>query len=93
MTRIVIRLPSKPKNAIKMRTKAENTTSTSLKGSLDKKKVFKLASLRFLSNTYQEINVGMKEKNSINFVIKLNEDDWMFERSVTTRDKRKSFKL
>ena len=33
------------------------------------------------------------KKNSINFVIKLHKDDWLHERSVTTRDQRKSFKL
>ena len=52
----------------------------------------KNSSLRFLSNTRQEINVGMKERK-IDFVRKQNEDNWIFQRSVTTRDYHKSFKL
>ena len=35
----------------------------------------------------------MKEKNSIDCLIKLDEDDWMFEKCVKTRDQRKIFKL
>ena len=36
----------------------------------------------------------MKEtKNSIGFVIQLNKDDWMCEKSVTTHDQCKSFKF
>ena len=49
--------------------------------------------LSFLFDTCQEINIGIKEKNSIDFVIKLKEDDWLFERSITTCDQPKSFKL
>ena len=63
MTRIVIRLPSKPKNAIKMRTKAENTTSTSLKGSLDKKKVFKLANKKLISKVFVQHLSRDKRRN------------------------------
>ena len=33
------------------------------------------------------------KKNPIDFVIKLDDDNWMFEKSVTTRDQCKSLKL
>ena len=32
-------------------------------------------------------------KNSIYFLIKLNEDDWVFEKGVKTPNQRKTFKL
>ena len=33
------------------------------------------------------------KRSSIDFLIKLNEDDWMFEKGVKTRDQRKIFIL
>ena len=60
--------------------------------------VIKLANTKLISNLFVQLSTGDKQwnegkKNSIDFVIKLNKDDWMFERSVTTRDQHKSFKL
>ena len=43
----------------------------------------------FLSNTRQGDKRWNEEKNSIDCQIKLNEDEWTFEKGVKTRDQRK----
>ena len=53
----------------------------------------KLISKLFVRHSSGDIRRNEVKKNSIDFVIKLNKNDWMFEKSVTTRDQRKSFKL
>ena len=53
----------------------------------------KNSSVSFSSDTRQEINVGMKEKNLIVGLIKLNEDDWMFEKDVKMRNQHEIFKF
>ena len=45
--------------------------------------------LSFSYDTRLEINVGIKEKNLINCLIKLNEDDCMFQKGVNTLNQRK----
>ena len=52
---------------------------------------FKIANKKLISKLFVRHSSGDKrrnerKKNLIDFVIKLNEDDWMFERSVTTRN-------
>ena len=42
----------------------------------------KKASLYFSSNTCQEIDMGIKKKSIIDCLIKLNENDWIFEEDV-----------
>ena len=57
----------------------------------------KIAKKKLISKLFVRHSSGDKRrnegKNSIDFLVKLNEDDWVFEKSVTTRDQRKSFKL
>ena len=72
---------------------------------MSKNKNNKLIEVNYLNKRFavQNLKIGDKlsgdkrrnkgKKNLIDFKIKLNEDDWMFNRSVTTRDQRKSFKL
>ena len=72
---------------------------------MSKNKNNKLIKVNYLNKRFavQNLKIGDKlsgdkrrnkgKKNLIDFKIKLNEDDWMFNRSVTTRDQRKSFKL
>ena len=57
----------------------------------------KIANKKLISKLFFQHLSGDKHwnegnKNSNNFAIKLNEDDWIFERSVTRCDQCKSFK-
>ena len=55
----------------------------------NKKLIIKL----FVQHSSGDKRQNKGKKNSIDFVINPNEDDWMFEKSVTTRDQHKSFRL
>ena len=47
----------------------------------------KLISKLFVRH-FQEINSERRKKSSIDCLIKLNEDDWMFEKGVKPRNQR-----
>ena len=53
----------------------------------------KLISKLFVRHSSGDKRWNEGKKNFIDFVIKLNKDDRLYKRSVTTRDQRKSFKL
>ena len=53
----------------------------------------KLISKLFVQNSSGDERRNEEKKNLIEFAIKLDKDDWLYERSVTTRDQRRSFKL
>ena len=52
----------------------------------------KLISKLFVRHSSGDKHWNKGKKKLFDFVIKLNEDDWVFEKSVTTCDQRKSFK-
>ena len=53
----------------------------------------KLISKLLVRNSSGDERRNEEKKNLIEFAIKLDKDDWLYERSVTTRDQRRSFKL
>ena len=58
----------------------------------------KIVNKKIISKLFVRHSSGDERRNKgkkilIYFVIKLNEDDWMFQKHITTRDQRKSFKL
>ena len=58
----------------------------------------KIADKKLISKLFVRHSSGDKRRNegkksSIDFFIKLNEDDWMFEKDVKTGDQGKIFKL
>ena len=57
-----------------------------------------IANKKLISKLFVQHSSGDKcwnegKKNSIDFVTKQDKDDWLFERSVTTCDQCKGFKL
>ena len=51
------------------------------------------SSQSFLSDTRQEINIGMKKKYSNDCLINLKKDDWMFKKDVKTPNQPQAYQV